>query len=111
MDRSHRHDSDDSPTHARQQGLTKEERERFGSSDSPALGSIPERDPLEYSFGDVDFHILNQQIQTEMNIRDLPRATRIVFTIVAEGKDPPEPLAWAGCNLYTYAKVFEVCGS
>jgi len=34
-------------------------------------------------------------------IRDLPRATRIVFTVMLEGK---EPVAWAGLHLFGYDK-------
>lgn len=41
-------------------------------------------------------------LSSGIRISNLPRAARIIFTVLADGK---EPVAWAGCTLFSYAKA------
>ena len=53
----------------------------------------------------ADFHMW---MTTDLPVRALPRATRIIFTLLADGR---EPIAWAGMQLFTYAKQLTTGGA
>jgi CRP-like cAMP-binding protein len=46
---------------------------------------------------------LSQRLVSSISISNLPRASRIIFTLIADGT----PVGWAGCGLYSYSKALK----
>ena len=46
---------------------------------------------------------ISQRLVSSISISNLPRASRIIFTLIADGT----PVGWAGCGLYSYSKALK----
>lgn len=53
----------------------------------------------KYARASADFR---SWLTTDLSVGNLPRATRVIFTLLADGK---EPVAWAGTTLFDYASA------
>ena len=46
---------------------------------------------------------ISQRLVSSISISNLPRASRIIFTLIADGI----PVGWTGCGLYSYSKALK----
>jgi CRP-like cAMP-binding protein len=85
--------SDAAATAEAEQAMEQEE-----ADDAAAIGVSAARFPSNRIRYRSD---IGQQVQGKLAIRDLPRATRLIFTVLLEGRTP---VAWAGLHLFGYDK-------
>jgi hypothetical protein len=70
-----------------------------GGKEGAAASAAASKEAKRFARASAD---LRCRLGSELSIRNLPRATRVIFTLIADGKDA---VAWAGASLFDYASA------